>query len=100
MSRREQQCHTKFSFGSVLPPAEKPLFEKKIIMLGRPPNRIDLLREISAVSFEAAWSSRESGDLDGLSVQFISCEMLIQNKQAAGRDKDAADVKMLQKCRL
>jgi len=86
----------KFGFGQTLPPQTKPLFEKKIIMLGRPPHRIDLLIEISGVAFKDAYKRRENGILDDVPVGYISKEDLIQNKRAAGRDKDIADVKALQ----
>ncbi len=85
-----------FGFGNVLPSEDQPLFSKQVIMLGRPPNRIDLITEIDGVEFEEAWNDRERGELDGLPVQFISFEHLVQNKRAAGRDKDLADVKSLE----
>ena len=60
----------------------------RVIQLGRPPNRIDLLTSISAVEFEDAWSSHVAGELDGLAVGFLSRDLLLQNKRAAGRAKD------------
>jgi hypothetical protein len=41
----------KFGFGSVLPDKALRLFEKKVIMLGRPPNRIDILSEVDGITF-------------------------------------------------
>ncbi len=87
----------KFGFGAVMPPPDRPLFEKKVLMLGRPPNRIDLITGIDGVSFEDAWPNRESGDLDGLPVNFIAKKELIENKKATGREKDQVDVKMLER---
>ena len=87
---------TQFGFGSVIPPPDRSLFEKKILMLGRPPNRIDLLREISGLTFDEAWSDREFGTLDGLQVIFISRAHLIRNKRAAGRPRDLLDVQTLE----
>ena len=66
-----------------------------VMQLGYPPNRIDLLSSISGVDFDEAWSARVSGELDGLPVSFLGWDALIKNKQAAGRDKDVADVKSL-----
>lgn len=86
----------RFGFGTALPPSTVPLFEKKVLMLGRPPNRIDLLSEISGVCFAEAWESRESGDLDGVPVSYISRAKLIQNKRASGRKKDLADLELLE----
>ena len=87
----------RFGFGAVLPPEDRPLFEKKVLMLGRPPNRIDLLREISGIDFNTAWAAREQGKLDELSMFFISREHLVLNKKAAGRAKDVADLEILAK---
>ena len=85
----------KFGFKKQLPPVKRSLFSKKVLMLGVPPNRIDIISEIDGVSFAEAWPARESGLLDGLPVSFISCRHLMQNKRAAGRDKDLVDLKVL-----
>ncbi len=87
----------RFGFGAALPATDRSLFEKKVIMLGRPPHRIDLITEIDGVSFDEAWSEREAGSLDDIAVNFISKKLLIVNKKATARDKDLLDVKMLMK---
>jgi hypothetical protein len=63
-----------------------------IVQIGFPPNRIDLITGIDAVTFEEAWSSRLVAELDGLPVSFISRELLLRNKSAAGRPQDLGDV--------
>lgn len=50
---------------------------------------------LSGVTFDEAWASREQGDLDGLSVPYISKEMLKRNKAACGRLQDLADLEYL-----
>jgi predicted nucleotidyltransferase len=70
-----------------------------VIQLGQAPNRIDLLTGISGVSFDQAWNSRESGDISGAAVYFLSRDLLIKNKVTANRSKDRADVEVLQKTR-
>lgn len=82
-----------FGFGTALPPPDRPLFEKKVIMLGRPPHRIDLITTIDGVSFEEAWATRIEDELDGLRVSFIWRDLLLKNELAAGRDRDLADAK-------
>ena len=52
---------------------------------------------IDGVSFEEAWATRIEDELDGLKVGFISRELLLKNKLAAGRDKVLADAKMLER---
>jgi predicted nucleotidyltransferase len=69
----------------------------RVVQLGRPPNRIDLLTTISGVSFGDAWIARAPGDLGGHPVNFLGWDDLIRNKTASGRDKDQLDVKTLLK---
>ena len=71
----------------------------RVIQLGRAPNRIDLLTGISGVAFEEAWESREQGSISDIAVLVISRDLLIKNKRAANRDKDQADIKLLEKTR-
>jgi len=87
---------TKFGLAKFLPPEDKPLFEKKILMFGRPPHRIDLISEIAGVKFLEAWVEKENEMLDGLNLFFLSKKLLIKNKKSAGRDKDLLDVKNLE----
>jgi predicted nucleotidyltransferase len=70
-----------------------------VIQLGRAPNRIDILTGISGVGFDEAWESREQGIISDVAVFFISRDLLIKNKRAADRDKDQADIKLLEKTR-
>jgi hypothetical protein len=68
----------------------------KVVQLGRPPNRIDLLTSITGVDFDEAWSGHVEGDLDGLQVAFLGRAELIKNKKAIGRAKDLADIEELE----
>jgi len=67
----------------------------KVIQLGRPPNRIDLLTSISGVDFDLAWESRTSGKLDGLPVSYLGWEALLENKRRSDRTKDRLDLEEL-----
>jgi len=68
----------------------------KVVQLGRPPYRIDILTSISGVSFDEAWSDRVESELDRLPVCFIGKKSLVSNKRASGRAKDLADVDALE----
>lgn len=70
---------------------------EKIVQLGWPPNRIDLLTSISGIAFDEAAAVAVSGEIDGVPVQFPSLDSLLQNKRASGRTKDLADVEQLEK---
>lgn len=76
-------------------------FKKKgaIIQFGRPPNRMDLINDISAVSFEKAWHNRRIEELKignkKYSTYYIGLNDLIKNKRKANRYKDLEDLKYL-----
>jgi predicted nucleotidyltransferase len=64
--------------------------------IGQPPARVDVLQNISGISFEEAWPNRVEGLVDGdVVAPVISKEDLIRNKLEAGRDQDIVDVKAL-----
>lgn len=65
--------------------------------MGAPPLRIEVLTEISGVSFEEAWPRRAILDLGGLAVAVIGRDDLLRNKRAAGRPQDLADVDVLER---
>ena len=68
-----------------------------VYQIGLPPRRIDILTEISGITFDEAWSSRIETDLDGRVVPMLGRDALIQNKRATGRTKDLADVEELER---
>jgi predicted nucleotidyltransferase len=70
-----------------------------VYQIGLPPRRIDLLTEISGVTFDEAWASRATAEVEGRTVSFIGREALIKNKEASGRLKDVADVARLRRAR-
>jgi len=59
-----------------------------VFQIGVPPNRIDILQKITAVSFDEAWETRVGEIL----VPVISSDLLIRNKLAVGRPRDLLDV--------
>ena len=69
----------------------------KVVQLGRPPNRIDVLSGISGVSFDAALATSVTAEFDGISVPMIGFEELLENKAASGRPKDLADLHQLRR---
>jgi hypothetical protein len=61
--------------------------------IGAPPYAIDIIFAISGVSFEEAWAhSIEGVTSEGIPVRYLSSDHFIQNKTAAGRLQDLADV--------
>ena len=94
-AKRIWQAVQQFGFADLKLTVEDFSQEDQVIQFGVPPNRIDVMTSISGVSFDEAWASRDQGDLDGLSVAFISKEMLKRNKAACGRLQDLADLEHL-----
>jgi hypothetical protein len=94
-ARRILDVLSSFGFGNLGISAEDLTSPDKVVQLGRPPNRIDLLTTISGVTFSDAWGTRAAGDLGGHAVNFLGWDALIRNKTASGRDKDQVDVKTL-----
>lgn len=89
-----------FGFGQAGITRKDFLQADHVIQLGREPNRIDILTGISGVNFDDAWESREQGNIiSDVSVHMIGRDLLIKNKRAANRDKDLADIKLLEKTR-
>jgi len=94
--RRLRNVLNAFGFEELPDFEENFLQGDRIIQFGVPPNRIDILT-ITAVEFEDAWSDRVQGELEGMPLPFISRDKLIQNKRAAGRPKDLADLAALER---
>ncbi len=84
-----------FGFSSLGLKAEDFLTPGYVVQLGYPPNRIDLLTEVTGVSFETCYASRIELDIDGITVKFIDLENLKKNKRATGRYQDLADLEHL-----
>ncbi len=91
-ARRLMSALADFGFGEVGLDESSFTTPDKIVQLGRPPNRIDLLTGISGLSFDEAYAGRVSGELDGIPISFLGRDALLKNKRASGRPKDLADV--------
>jgi hypothetical protein len=84
-----------FGFGDLGLGAGDFMEQGSVIQLGRPPYRIDILPSMDGVDFESAWNSRINAELDGMPMHIIGKQMLVQNKKAAGRPQDLADIEKL-----
>jgi hypothetical protein len=69
----------------------------RIVQLGFPPNRIDLMTSIDGVGFSEVWAGRVEGTYGSTRVFFIGRQELIRNKKASGRPQDLADLSWLEK---
>jgi hypothetical protein len=94
------QSLLEFGFGGV-GELKKELFCQRgtVFTLGVQPNQIDLLTSVSSQSEEEVFSHQVLGEMEGLSLNFISYNDLIRAKKEAGRLKDQLDVEELEKIR-
>jgi len=67
-----------------------------VFQIGVDPIRIDVLTSIDGVEFEDAWSDRFTTRFADVEVSVLSRRTLIQNKRAAGRPRDRADLDWLE----
>ena len=84
-----------FGFGSVgLIPED---FENpdKVIQLGVPPVRIDIITSISGVSWEETFLGSVVDNYGDVTVRYIGLNEFISNKRATGRKKDMSDLEAL-----
>lgn len=66
--------------------------ENTMIELGREPNSLYILTNITGVEWEKAWSSRVQSEFGNQPAPFLSKECLIKTKRACGRNKDKLDL--------
>lgn len=66
-----------------------------VTMFGAPPHRVDLLSDITGVSFEQVWAGSVQIVVEGQPLRVIGLEELHANKAATGRRKDARDLRSL-----
>lgn len=83
-----------FGFGS-LGVTEDDLLEDKVIQLGQPPVRIDLMTELDGLIPDEVWAGRIAGRFGDTSVFYLGREAFVRNKRSLGRHKDLADLEAL-----
>jgi hypothetical protein len=94
-AQRIMAALNKFGFGLVGLKAEDFETPDKVIQLGIPPVRVDIVTSITGVSWEEAFSGRVEGKYGDVPVYYIGRQQFISNKQALGRKKDLADLEAL-----
>lgn len=66
-----------------------------VFQMGLPPVRIDVLTQLSGLTFDEAWPGRIQAQFGNLTVDVIGREAFIKNKRATGRAKDLGDVEAI-----
>ena len=65
--------------------------------IGLPPNRIDIITQLEEMDFTACWERRKTVSIGELSVEYISLDDLIENKERTARSHDLADAELLRR---
>lgn len=84
-------------FGFDVPDLSANLFlhKNKIVRMGVPPMRLEILTSISGVEFANCYKEKVIAEISNVKVNIISLSHLKQNKQASGRYKDLDDLSNL-----
>jgi hypothetical protein len=88
-------CIGEFGFPTEGIEVEDLASNARVLMLGRVPNRIDVLTRPAGVAWSDCWSNRVAGRYGKVAVAYISREDLVVAKFAAGRPQDLVDVAKL-----
>jgi hypothetical protein len=76
-------------------PEELLLEQNKVVRMGVPPFRLEILTTISGVDFPICYVERLQVVLDEIEVSLISLHHLKLNKKASARSKDITDLENL-----
>ena len=85
-----------FGFSSIGITEKDLINPEVIIQLGYPPNRIDLITDLSGLNFDECYKKRVEVNVDEIKINFIDLESLKKNKKSSGRNQDLADLENLE----
>ena len=94
-SKKVASAFRDFSMPNELISEDLFLETNKVIRMGVPPVRLEVITSASGVDFNECYSNREVFEIDGIPINFISLQDLKKNKRAAGRHKDLEDIEHL-----
>jgi len=86
-----------FGFGDVGLNKDDFLKPENIIQLGYEPYRIDLVVEVEGINFQECYERKVEANLEGIKINFLSLQDLIDIKKKTGRPQDLADADQLEK---
>lgn len=86
-----------FGFGALDLTLDDFKDDDTVLQLGYEPVRIDIMTDISGISFNEAFKNKRQGKLGDQAAYFISLGDLITNKRSSDRTQDKADAELLEK---
>ncbi|MBL8821727.1 MAG: hypothetical protein JNJ77_03995 [Planctomycetia bacterium] len=97
--RKLKTVLTEFGFNMLADKLPKQFSSRQALFLGKPPYRIDVLSGISGTLFSQAYRAKVIIKIHDLTIPVVGLNELMQNKKAAGRLKDKADVELIKQLR-
>jgi hypothetical protein len=90
----ERVIHALAAFGAPLNDLSAADFAQPgaVFQIGVPPGRVDILTELTGLTFADAWPRRLRRPFGEVEVDFIDRASFLLNKRATGRLKDLADI--------
>jgi hypothetical protein len=95
-ARRILMALDDFGFGGLDLSEQDFSREDRVVQLGRPPARVDLITSLTGVNWERADAGRISGRYGDVPVFYLGREEFIANKRATGRKQDLSDLERLE----
>jgi hypothetical protein len=84
-----------FGFGGLDINEDDFSVEDKVVQIGFPPNRIDIITGVTGLKFEECFKDKKILEIADIKVNFISLFHLRLNKNLTGREKDKSDLNNL-----
>ncbi len=94
-ARRILDALEAFGFGSLGLDVQDFCAPDRVVQLGRPPVRVDILTSINGITWDEAQHDVGTANVDGQAVPVIGRAAFIANKRATGRASDLADIDAL-----
>ena len=94
-ARRTLEALDEFGFESIGLTKRDFQSPDKVVQLGVPPVRIDIMTSLTGVSWEEAFLGRKAGKYGDIQVHYIARDQFVANKRAMGRKMDLADLEAL-----
>ena len=94
-ARRIVEALAAYGFGSLGLGTEDFSAPDRVVQLGVPPVRVDILTSISGVTWEEAVAGASPGTYGAVPVRYIGRTAFAKNKRAVGRNRDLADLEAL-----
>lgn len=92
---RVARALVEFGFSTEAVPASLFMESGRIVRMGFPPMKLEIVTAISGVDFKTCYTRRVRTEIDDVPVDIIGLEDLKTNKRASGRHKDLNDLEQL-----